>query len=66
MPQGNCPTRKGRFTGERVKAIRPETYRRALELLAQPREQVPYDHICRLLRVSEHTLKAIEKRNPLQ
>jgi hypothetical protein len=30
-------------------------------LLAEPREQVPYDHICRLLRVSEHTLKAIEK-----
>lgn len=32
-----------------------------MELLAEPREQVPYDHICRLLRVSEHTLKAIEK-----
>jgi len=55
------PERKGRFTGERVKALRPEIYRRAAELLAEPREQVPYDHICRLLRVSEHTLKAIEK-----
>jgi len=32
-----------------------------VELLAEPREHVPYDHICRLLRVSEHTLKAIEK-----
>ena len=61
MPQQNCPTRKGRFTGERVKALRPETYRRVVELLAEPREQVPYDHICRLLRISEHTLKAIEK-----
>jgi len=50
-----------RFTGQRLKALRPETYRRAVELLAEPREQVPYDHICRLLRVSEHTLKAIEK-----
>jgi len=61
MPQQNRPTRKGRFTGERVKALRPETYRRAVELLAEPREQVPYDHICRLLRISEHTLRAIEK-----
>jgi hypothetical protein len=53
--------RKDRFTGERVKALRPEVYRRAVELLAEPREHVPYDHICRLLRVGEHTLKAIEK-----
>jgi hypothetical protein len=53
--------RKGRFTGERVKALRPEAYRRVMELLAEPREQVPYDHISRLLRVSEHTVKAIEK-----
>ena len=36
-----------------------------MELLAEPREQVPYDHICRLLRVSEHTLKAIEARESL-
>jgi hypothetical protein len=55
----------GRFTGQRVKQLRPETYRRAMELLAEPREQVPYDHICRLLRVSEHTLKAIEKAESL-
>jgi hypothetical protein len=61
MRQQNRPTRKGRFTGERAKALRPETHRRAVELLAEPREQVPYDHICRLLRVSEPTLKAIEK-----
>jgi hypothetical protein len=56
---------KGRFTGQRVKLLRPETYRQAVELLAEPREQVPYDHICRLLRVSEHTLKAIEARESL-
>jgi hypothetical protein len=50
---------RGRFTGQRLKLLRPETYRQAVELLAEPREQVPYDHICRLLHVSEHTLKAI-------
>jgi len=36
-----------------------------VELLAEPREQVPYDHICRLLHVSEHTLKAIEASESL-
>jgi hypothetical protein len=56
---------KGRFTGQRLKTLRPDTYRRAMELLAEPREQVPYDHICRLLYVSEHTLKAIEKAESL-
>jgi hypothetical protein len=56
---------RGRFTGERLKLLRPEIYRQAVELLAEPREQVPYDHICRLLRVSEHTLKAIEARESL-
>ena len=56
---------KGRFTGERLKLLRPETYRQAVELLAEPREQVPYDHLCRLLHVSEHTLKAIEARESL-
>jgi hypothetical protein len=55
----------GRFTGQRLKLLRPETYRQAVELLAEPREQVPYDHICRLLHVSEHTLKAIEKAESL-
>jgi hypothetical protein len=55
------PKPKGRFTGQRLKVLRPDTYRRAVELLAEPRQQVPYDHICRLLRVGEHTLKAIER-----
>jgi hypothetical protein len=58
------PKPKCRFTGQRLKPLRPETYRQAVELLAEP-EQVPYDHICRLLRVSEHTLKAIEKAESL-
>jgi hypothetical protein len=61
LPQIEPSKRHARFTGERVKALRPETYRRVVEFLAEPREQVPYDHICRLLRVSEHTVKAIER-----
>jgi len=56
---------RGRFTGQRLKLLRPETYRRAVELLAEPRQQVPYDHICRSLRVSEHTLKTIEASESL-
>jgi hypothetical protein len=38
------PKTTGRFTGQRLKLLRPETYRRAVELLAEPREQVPYSH----------------------
>jgi hypothetical protein len=59
--QPEHPKRRGHFTGQRLKVLRPDTYRRIMELLAEPRQQVPYDHICRLLRVSEHTVKAIEK-----
>ena len=50
------PKPGGRFTGQRLKLLRQE---------AEPRQQVPYDHICRKLRVSEHTLKAIEKAESL-
>jgi hypothetical protein len=66
-PSGQSPTQpdhfkpKGRFTGERLKVLRPDVYRRVVDLLAEPREHVPYDHICRLLHVSEHTVKAIER-----
>src|SRR5882724_13225 len=59
------PKPRSRFTGQRLKLLRPETYCQAVELLAEPREQVPYDHICRLLHVSEHTLKAIEASESL-
>ena len=41
--------------------LRPEVYRQVVDLLAEPRAHVPYDHICRLFHVSEHTVKAIEK-----
>jgi hypothetical protein len=61
LPQIEPAKRKGIYTGQRLKLLRPETYRRVVELLAEPREHVPYDHICRLLRVSEHTVKAIER-----
>jgi hypothetical protein len=56
---------RGRFTGQRLKLLRPETYRQAVELLAEPRQQVPYDHVCGLLHVGEHTLKAIEASESL-
>ena len=58
----DCGTKPiGRFTGQRLKVLRPDTYRRVVELLAEPREHVPYHHICRSLHVSEHTVYAIEK-----
>ncbi len=56
------PKPKSRFTGERVKAFRPETYRRVVELLAEPREHVSIREICRQCHVTDDTVKAIEKR----
>jgi len=50
------PKPRLRFTGQRLTLLRPE---------AEPHQQVPYHHICRKLRVSEHTLKAIEKAESL-
>ena len=50
------PKPRLRFTGQRLTLLRPET---------EPRQQVLYHHICRKLRVSEHTLKAIEKAESL-
>jgi hypothetical protein len=43
-PEREQSKRKSRFTGQRLKLLRPETYRQAVELLAEPREQVPYSH----------------------
>jgi len=37
---GDCPKPKGNYTGERVKLLRPETYRRIVRLLAEPREHI--------------------------
>ena len=53
---------KGNYTGERVKALRPETYRRVVQLLAEPREFVSYRAICRRCHVTDDTVKAIEQR----
>src|SRR4029077_20401847 len=52
---------KGNYTGERVKMLRPETYRRVVRLLAEPRERVSIREICRQCRVTDNTVKAIEK-----
>src|SRR5439155_16952216 len=41
---------------------RPETYRRVVRLLAEPREHVSYREICRRCRVTDDTVKAIEQR----
>jgi predicted Zn-ribbon and HTH transcriptional regulator len=63
--QHDQPKPKSRFTGERVKALRPETYRRVVELLAEPREHVSIREICRRCHVTDDTVKAIEKREAI-
>jgi hypothetical protein len=52
---------KGNYTGERVRLLRPETYRRVVRLLAEPREHVSIREICRQCHVTDDTVKAIEK-----
>ncbi len=53
---------KGNYTGERLKVLRPETYRRVVQLLAEPREHVSYREICRQCHVTDDTVKAVEQR----
>jgi hypothetical protein len=57
--------RKGNYTGERLKALRPQTYRRVVELLAEPREHVSIREICRQCHVTDDTVKAVEKREAM-
>jgi predicted Zn-ribbon and HTH transcriptional regulator len=57
--------RKANYTGERLKALRPQTYRRVVELLAEPREHVSIREICRQCHVTDDTVKAIEKREAM-
>ena len=52
---------KANYTGERVKLLRPETYRRVMRLLAEPREHVSIREICRQCHVTDDTVKAIEQ-----
>ena len=56
---------KGNYTGERLKVLRPETYRRVVQLLAEPREHVSYREICRQCHVTDDTVKAIEQREAI-
>jgi hypothetical protein len=58
----NPPTKKGNYTGERLKMLRPEIYRRVVELLAEPREHVSIREICRQCHVTDDTVRAVEKR----
>lgn len=48
-------------TGELLRKVRPETYRRIVDLLAEPREHVSYREIARVCKVGGGTVKAIER-----
>src|SRR5262249_37998007 len=48
-------------TGALLKIVRPETYRKVVELLAEPREHVSYREIERVCRVGGDTIKAVER-----
>src|SRR5438552_8395519 len=61
----NQPRKKGNYTGERLKMLRPEIYLRVVELLAEPREHVSYREICRRCHVTDDTVKAVEKREAI-
>jgi hypothetical protein len=50
------------YTGERLKSLRPESYREVVRLLAEPREHVSIREICRRCHVTDDTVKAIERR----
>jgi hypothetical protein len=56
---------KGNYTGERLQLLRPEIYRRVVELLAEPREHVSIREICRRCHVTDDTVKAVEKREAI-
>ena len=53
---------RGNYTGERLKALRPEAYREVVRLLAEPREHVSIREICRRCHVTDDTVRAIEVR----
>jgi hypothetical protein len=63
--QGDRPKPKGNYTGTRLKALRPETYRRVVRLLAEPREHVSIREICRQCHGTDDTVKAIERREAI-
>jgi hypothetical protein len=59
---GQIVKTRGNYTGERLKSLRPETYREVVQLLAEPREQVSIREICRRCHVTDDTVKAVEQR----
>jgi hypothetical protein len=65
LSEGNHPKRKGNYTGERLKVLRPETYRRVVRLLAEPRQHVSIREICRQCHVTDDTVKAVERREAI-
>jgi hypothetical protein len=65
LSQPESGKRKGNYTGERLKALRPQTYRRVVELLAEPREHISIREICRQCHVTDDTVKAVEKREAI-
>jgi hypothetical protein len=65
LSQPDRPKPKGNYTGERLKLLRPETYSRVVELLAEPREHVSIREICRRCHVTDDTVKAVEKREAI-
>jgi len=65
VSQRDGPKLKANYTGERLKLLRPETYRRVVELLAEPREHVSIREICRQCHVTDDTVRAVEKREAI-
>src|SRR2546430_16844938 len=63
--EGNRPKPKGNYTGERLKVLRPEPYRRLVRLFAEPRQYVSYREIGRQCHVTDDTVKAVEQREAI-
>jgi hypothetical protein len=59
---GQIVKTRGNYTGERLKSLRPETYREVVQLLAEPREHVSIREICRRCHVTDDTVRAVEQR----
>src|SRR5438132_7236196 len=51
-----------RYTGEELKNLRPADYRKVVELLAEPREQVTIRQIADICHVDRRTVAAVERR----
>jgi hypothetical protein len=62
---GDRSKSRGNYTGERLKSLRPETYREVVRLLAEPRVHVSYREICRRCHVTDDTVKAVEQRESI-